>query len=189
MNMNVMVTEKGPLDAKVKAHREIVNAGLSDAVRVWHKNMLPGHFVTQEAFEAKYGALIPGGFVKRGKRYSKRKAFRYGHRRNLEYSGELKRNVVTQVVISSGARKFSASARLPGSQKANFKRSAAAPNMRDELIVTTAQEDQRLAQVAEYLIAQALNANTPVVTRPVESTSVPAMPASAYAAPAGRPEV
>lgn len=188
MNMTVMVTERGPLDAKVKAHREIVNAGLSDAVRLWHQNMLPGHFVTQEQFEAQYGSLVPGGYVKRGARYLKRKSFRYGHRRNLEYSGELKRNVVTQCTITSGARRFSAQARLPGSQKANFRRSAASPNMRDELIVTTQQEDARLAQVAEYLIAQALAAETPVITRPVESTSVPSIPQSAYAAPAGRPE-
>ncbi len=158
--LKVKVIERGPLDEKVKQARQIYKGALQDGVRLWHRTMLPGHFVPQEQFAAKYGAAIPGGYVKRSAKYLKRKAILFGHRRNLEFRGEMKRNVLTQLVVSGTANK--ATGRLPGSQKANFKRSAAAPNMRMELVVTLFEENQRLAEFVEALIARELNSNQPV---------------------------
>lgn len=197
--LNVTCTERGPLDHKVKAIRQIVNQAFSDGVQLWHRNMLPGHFTTQEQFAAGYGSHVPGGFVKRGKKYMVRKARVYGHQRNLEFSGELRRNVTTQIVISQPSFTFGAKGRLPGSQKANLKRSAASPDMRAELLVTTPDEDARLAKAVEYLIAQQLGADAPVIVTnvgvvggdppPQAATWTPAPRAAPVARAAGRPEI
>ena len=128
-----------------------------------------------------------------------RKARVYGQQRNLEFSGELRRNVTTQIVISQPSFTFGARGRLPGSQKANFKRSAASPDMRAELLVTTPDEDARLAKAVEYLIAQQLGADAPVIVTnvgdvggdppPQAATWTPAPHAAPVARAAGRPEI
>lgn len=116
-------------------------------VEAWHESFLPEHFTT--------GAVRKYGYTPRDAPYMRRKAKRRGHQRPLEYTGEGKRNATRQIVVSGTSK--GAKGRLPGTQVFNFKRSAASPDMRAELLATTKAEEKTLAEVHRIEVGKHLN--------------------------------
>lgn len=70
----------------VSEWRRISKLGWAAAGAFWHRVILPRHFTHRGARQY--------GYAKRSRRYELRKLRKYGHTRPLEYSGELKRQVL-----------------------------------------------------------------------------------------------
>lgn len=82
--IKISVTRKGtPFDART--WKEIIKESWNSAGILWHKNLLNKHFTQKGAAEYRY--------QKRSWRYTKRKQKKFGHRKPLVYTGELKRHV------------------------------------------------------------------------------------------------
>ncbi len=145
------LTYRGSLDEKVKGLGAVVKQALTDALLVWHGKMLPLHFGTQSSVQARYGSQVQA----RTRKYMIRKNKKYGQQNMLSYSGELERNVTRGIIVSGSAKQVRG--RLPGSQKANFRRSASSPNMRAELVAINEAEATELALIVDAVVSKFLN--------------------------------
>jgi hypothetical protein len=157
MSFQAHITYRGPLQKKVSGLSGAVKSAMADAMVLWHQDMLPTHFVTQSAYDAIYGS-----HQNRGPNYMREKAKKYGHQNMCEYSGELKRNVTRGITISGTSKEVRG--RLPGSQKANYKRVPSAPDVRDEMTAVSQKQAVQLTGVVDAKVTQFLNSNEDSLT-------------------------
>jgi hypothetical protein len=77
--MSIKVRVKGDLKTLARSHGEATQESLQDIGRLWHHQMLPGHFTVEGGRRYNY--------AKRSEKYMIRKARLKGHQRPLTYSG------------------------------------------------------------------------------------------------------
>lgn len=86
MTIPIKVTVKAQHKLTRKAWRDVSRAAWDVAGDVWHTRILPKHFTEEGAAEY--------GYEQRSRKYTARKLRKFGHQRPLEYSGNLKRQVL-----------------------------------------------------------------------------------------------
>ncbi len=147
------ITYRGPIEGKVKGMPAAVKGALTDAMLLWHSDIMPQHFAPQSQVDARY----PGIVKLRGKGYMIHKNNKYHQQNLLEWSGQTKRNVSRGISVIGTSKELRG--RLPGSQKLNFMANANAPKMRDELTTTNEQEAQIFAVLVDKKVGEFLNNN------------------------------
>lgn len=126
-------------EAALKELRPAVKQANAQVILHWHKSYLPGHFVESAYQRYRYQS--------RDSRYRQRKYRRYRHYKPLVLTGELRDAATTQVRVTATSKRGRGT--LPGTQKANFRRSASSPNLREEMLRTTRAEERAMARFHE----------------------------------------
>ena len=151
--IKTIITIAGDVDEKKRGFNGAVKRTMVAAVKLWHSDMLPHHFATPSAAEARY----PGIYKKRTAAYMRTKASKYGHQRLLEYSGATRTAVTAQITVNR------VRGRMPGTNRAlNSRGRTNMPDMRAELLITNPSELATLAAGVKEETANFLNSKTPV---------------------------
>lgn len=127
--------------------KRAVKAANIATIEAWHETFLPEHFKLGAGRKYKYEGRTPA--------YIRRKRKRYGHTRDLEYSGTGKRAALRQIRVSGTSK--SARGRLPGTQVFNFGGAGGMPDMRKELLTVLPSEEKVLTEVHRLKVASHLN--------------------------------
>jgi len=106
--------------------------------KFWHREQRPRHFTTRGAKEYGYaprkgeaGNPHPKGFWAS---YTGRKVRQFGHRRPLEYTGELRRMTrARRIVTTATSNRSTLRIQMPQARKANLRHPKSKINMREEL--------------------------------------------------------
>ncbi len=98
--MKAKIKEIAGPDATAKEFRRAIKPSLKEAVELWHQDITPLHFHPSAFFRYKG----PDTYQPRNFRYNQRKYKRFGHRNPLQYSGQLKREVLRESRVSGTAK-------------------------------------------------------------------------------------
>lgn len=128
------ITYTGMDALKPQELRRAVKQQLQAVADAWHSNILPRHF--------KRGAKQRYGYQERKASYNKRKEKRYGHRRPLEYTGQLKRQVLRKARISGTSKRATVSMDAP---RYMYQYKPGAPDKAAEITAVTQDEAESMA--------------------------------------------
>jgi len=149
MALRAQIRYTGGPNVLKKDLRAAAKASLAVVGETWHDKTLPEHFKPAAAGRYKYRD--------RTETYRKRKRRVHGHARPLEYSGEMKRQVLRMARVTSTGR--GARVALKGPRYLYAYRKAGQPDKAAELIAVTPAEAEDMAQVLDREITARLNAN------------------------------
>lgn len=129
----------------------------ADAGEVWHKRILPRHF--------RGSAFREYSYKNRSRKYTRRKQRLHGHRRPLEFSGRMRRQLMRiRDVKSSGntsKRQGAATIKLHGPRYlSRFRKNLNQPDMARELQEISVRDARTLASVMDKKIQKRIDANT-----------------------------
>ena len=130
---------------------KIVKQALSEAGGLWHRRYLPMHFHAGAGNRYKYAP--------RTRKYLRRKQRLKGHRRPLEFSGDLKRELTRKATLSGTSKRVRVVMDPGRAWYATRKWTSRTtmPDMPTEITATTRREEQKIARVVEVLTARRLN--------------------------------
>lgn len=140
------IIDRGGPRVMAKHLRAACKAGYEAGLDDWHEHTLPKHFTRAGADEY--------GYEKRTKAHMKRKARKYGHQNPLMFSGDMKRMLQQMARITSTSRGGAVTMDAPRYVYYGQK-------LREITAVSRADED-RMAEVAEKVIAEKLDNATEV---------------------------
>jgi hypothetical protein len=152
MSFAITVGMRGSLLKKTKGFGKALKESMQKAMTEWQEGELPKHFAPIGQFQSRY----PGVGQPRTRKYQIYKNKKYHQQNIMEWSGELKDNVRRNRVVVTGSKK-TFKARLPGSQKANFRSKAASPDMRDELTAISEAEAKAIDQTIDREMTEFLH--------------------------------
>lgn len=141
-------TVTGGPKAMAKELRHAKKAELGRVGQLWHDKMAPKHFSQQAT--ARYG------YQKRKKGYTIRKAKRKGHTRPLEYTGDMKRQVLRAARITSTSRGARVVMKGPRYLYA-YRKDQSQPHKAEEITATTRAERDVLAALYDRRMTRRLN--------------------------------
>jgi hypothetical protein len=145
-----MVYIGGP-SAMKRGIGKIVKEALQDAGGLWHRRYLPMHFQPGAGNKYKYQP--------RTRAYLRHKQKRKGHRRPLEFSGDLKRELTRKAALSGSSKRVRVVMDTGPAWYATRKwvTRTSMPDMPSEITQTTNAEVKKLARIAEVVTARRLN--------------------------------
>jgi len=137
----------------ISAWRAISKVAWERAGEVWHSEILPKHF--QAGAEREYG------YQRRSRRHNERKQRKFGHRRPLEFTGDLKRHVTRvrdiRTVGDNSRRRGAAKVVLHGpSYLYAYRKDANQPNKARELQAVSRGDARRIARVMDEVLTREL---------------------------------
>ena len=138
---------------KVSEWRNVSKVAWKHAGEVWHDELLPKHFTEEGAREYRY--------KRRSRRHREKKLRRYGHSRPLEFSGELRRQVMrvrdVRVVGDNSRRRGTAKVVLHGPRHLYaFRRDLDQPNKAKELQAVSRADARRIGRVMDESLTREL---------------------------------
>ncbi len=137
------------MDGMKKADiRRLVKQELLDSVDFWHSEFLPMHF--------KRGAKQKYGYKDREKRYNERKRRKKGHTRPLEFSGQMKRELLRRVRLTGTSKKATGSMSAP---RYMYKYQPGQPDKASEVTAVTQRELQQMAFQMDRKLQKKMNRN------------------------------
>jgi hypothetical protein len=139
----------------LRAHNQIMNAQIRETMTQIRDLCLPFHFMT-EAYNR-----YPGVFRKRSRRWQMIKAAKVKHQRPNEWTGELRRAVLSESIVRATPTKGTLSAKAPLSSKIMFGKRAGQTQrrplpdwQRDELEHVSPQEiENQVQRINDYYTA------------------------------------
>ncbi len=148
MYIKTVIIREGPLASKKatrKVRNQVVKRGLQWILEFWHEHFLPRHFGDPRTVESRYR----GVFAKRSKRYQIRKAKKYGHTRLLEWSGEMKRSILSSFTVGGSSKKAWIALKYPLRRKKGKGGFSSMPQAQidKELTAISPSEDVELGEV------------------------------------------
>ena len=154
-----MVYIGGP-SAMKRGMPKILKEALQDAGGLWHRRYLPLHFHAGAGNKYKYKP--------RTRPYLRRKQKQQGHRRPLEFSGDLKRELTRKAALSGSSKRVRVVMDTGRAWYAtrNWKTRGTMPDMPTEITATTNAEVKKLARIVEAVVERKLNAIETRETRP-----------------------
>lgn len=151
-----VIQYRGSPEATKKELRAAVKPELARVVQWWHSKILPGHFLI--AAEGKYR------YRRRSASYLRQKVKRFGHRRPLEYTGDMKRQVTSMARITSTSK--GAKVNMTGPRYLYmYRKDLKQPDKAAELTAITASEVDKLAQILDRRLTRRLNSVDKTETR------------------------
>lgn len=155
IQIRVQASQKpASLDRKEATAR--IKLAWAELGRMWHEQMLPRHF--------KPGAASEYGYRRRSRSYVKRKRRQKGHARPLEFSGRLKRQVLSSRRVSSlrGRKGDGSGGRVkitvngPRYLK-NFRSAPNQPDLAAELRAVSPREERKLTKTMDRRLTKELD--------------------------------
>jgi len=147
--IHVKTIERGsPAQITRRVWNDTMKRGYYAGVRLWFRRFLRKHFTSGAAHRYRYQP--------RSRKYEIRKARVKGHRRALEWSGTMKRQVLGHEDIKATGKGARASLRGPRWLYA-YRRNLKQPDKATELTVFLADEEQAIGQEIDRVMTKRLN--------------------------------